>query len=272
MKQRKYEKHELADLFPPMSDQERRELRQSLKQNGLIDSIVLFERKILEGWHRYTECLALGIEPVFVSFQTMGEYIYGMHPVDYVWAKNFSRRHLNPSTRAALAIKREQLRKKQYITYADMKENYRKREHEAETKAVQVVKRLANSPVGNSFTEKTRQQMAAEAGVTSSTITQAVAIAERAPKKFEQVLAGKVSLNEAFERLPLTKKQKERRAKRLKDFALGFTTKSRIQALIARADDNGGKLYVEVGGYGIQLRKGWACHVEQDALDRLSGK
>ena len=45
--------HELANIFPPLDDEQTKEMAQDIKAQGLHEQIVLFEEKILEGRNRY---------------------------------------------------------------------------------------------------------------------------------------------------------------------------------------------------------------------------
>ena len=45
--------HELANIFPPLDDEQTKEMAQDIKARGLHEQIVLFEEKILEGRNRY---------------------------------------------------------------------------------------------------------------------------------------------------------------------------------------------------------------------------
>jgi hypothetical protein len=280
----KYEKHELAALFPAMTPEERRELRESIKGTYQIEPIITFEKKILEGWHRYQACIELGITPRFQDFQSLGYSGNGIHPADYVWAMNATRRHLPKETMATLKVKYEAYRSKEYPTYRGaIRELGDKERAERAGKEEQVVKAVVNEKnfrqgggtrlsrnIRKLGIGKTTTQMAKEIGVSEVTVRQAVRLAAEAPRKFNSVAAGRVPLHEAIKELPLTERQKENRKKRIEYYRQGLKLSDTIRTLIRKAEANGGKLYVEVGGYGIQLRK--ACHVEQDALDRLSGK
>jgi hypothetical protein len=48
-----YEQHPLSAIFPKMSEKEFAGLCADIAANGLAHPIVVFEGKILDGWHRY---------------------------------------------------------------------------------------------------------------------------------------------------------------------------------------------------------------------------
>lgn len=91
--------HGAALTMPPMSDEEFKEFKEDISGNGLIEPIVLFQGKVLDGRNRYNACKELGIEVWGRNWEG------GMDPVEYVVAKNLHRRHLTPGQRAAAAAR-----------------------------------------------------------------------------------------------------------------------------------------------------------------------
>jgi len=91
--------HPLAEIFPPMSDEEIKGLIDDIKANGLREPIILFEHKVLDGRNRHRACAELGIEPQTRQWDHKGD------PLDYVISKNMHRRHLNESQRGVVADK-----------------------------------------------------------------------------------------------------------------------------------------------------------------------
>jgi ParB-like chromosome segregation protein Spo0J len=92
-----YKIHELASKLPEMSVEEFETLKESIKVNGLLQDIILWESKVLDGRHRYKACQELDVKPKFREYT-------GSTPVAYVIAQNVNRRHLTPSQRAVLAV------------------------------------------------------------------------------------------------------------------------------------------------------------------------
>jgi hypothetical protein len=90
--------HELADLFPLMSDEELDALGDDMLQNGQRESIALFGGKILDGRNRYRACLLKGIEPRFLEQRPAD-------PAAFVASANLHRRHLDESQRAVIAAR-----------------------------------------------------------------------------------------------------------------------------------------------------------------------
>jgi hypothetical protein len=90
--------HPFAEIFPMLAGERLRELAQDIKEHGLLDPVVLYEGKILDGRCRYVACGVAGIEPKLVEYD-------GGDPLGFVIGKNLRRRHLTESQRAMVAAK-----------------------------------------------------------------------------------------------------------------------------------------------------------------------
>jgi ParB-like chromosome segregation protein Spo0J len=90
------EVHEIATIFPSMSEVDLAHLRESIQKQGQLEEILVYEGKILDGRHRYEACLALDLEPRLREFQGTLQEAFS-HSV----ALNLSRRHLTTVQRAA---------------------------------------------------------------------------------------------------------------------------------------------------------------------------
>jgi|DEB0MinimDraft_10_1074344.scaffolds.fasta_scaffold109128_2 ParB-like chromosome segregation protein Spo0J len=88
--------HEYANLFPMIKGDEFDRLKEDIKKNGLIDDVITYEGKILDGRNRFMACESAGIEPRFTEYE-------GSDPLSYVISLNLHRRHLNESQRAMVA-------------------------------------------------------------------------------------------------------------------------------------------------------------------------
>lgn len=78
--------HPLADRLPDMSEQEFAGLLDDIQANGQRDPIILLDKKILDGRHRYKACQKLGLPPKFADFKKS----WGA-PVDFVISKAMHR-------------------------------------------------------------------------------------------------------------------------------------------------------------------------------------
>lgn len=91
------ERHPLSALFGDMSDDEFSGLVGDIRENGQKDAVVLYQGKILDGWHRYRGCLDATQNCRAVQYQ-------GDSPAKFVISKNIHRRTLTASQRAAAIV------------------------------------------------------------------------------------------------------------------------------------------------------------------------
>ena len=91
------EYHPFANLFPMLPEVELKELAEDIKNNGLINPVVLYKHKIIDGRNRYEACKLNEIEPTYEELK--GD----IDPLSYVISTNLKRRHLNSSQRAMVA-------------------------------------------------------------------------------------------------------------------------------------------------------------------------
>ncbi len=92
--------HPLADIFPLMEGEEFDALVADIKANGLLEDIVLYEGKVLDGRNRYRACLTAGIVPRSYNCDH-----FVTDPAAYVISANIHRRHLTADQRRGLIHK-----------------------------------------------------------------------------------------------------------------------------------------------------------------------
>ena len=91
-----YQVHELAAIFPPLPNAQLKQLAASIKEVGLLQPIVLFDDKVLDGVHRQKACAIANVEPRYETYA-------GDDPLGFVLAANVERRHLISAQRASVA-------------------------------------------------------------------------------------------------------------------------------------------------------------------------
>ena len=89
--------HELATMFPPMSDEEYEGLKADIAMNGAHQPVAVWRGQIIDGRHRYQACQDLGIQAPLKYLPNDAD------PVSYIMSANMSRRHLTPSQRSIIA-------------------------------------------------------------------------------------------------------------------------------------------------------------------------
>lgn len=113
------EAHKFANIFPMIEGQAFEELKKDIKEQGLQQTIITYEGKILDGRNRYKACKELGLEPRFEDYK-------GDKPLEYVISLNLKRRHLNEGQKAVISLdilpmfqeeaKKRQIRKPESVT------------------------------------------------------------------------------------------------------------------------------------------------------------
>jgi len=163
------EQHELSKCFPVIEIKEFGQLVDDIKENGLLNPIVIFDGKVLDGWHRYRACQQAGADIKTVVYE-------GEEPDSFAWSMNGPRRHMT-SSQAAKSI-------------VDLKA-WRKRG------------KPVNGPNGP-FTSKaaTTKEMAAESGASERQIKRAKHVTKNGSKALnEQVKKGEIKLSAAVKKI-----------------------------------------------------------------------
>lgn len=108
--------HPASQIFPLLGDDELQALADDIRENGLIEPIMLdADGRIVDGRNRKAACTLAGIEPRYATLPD------GVSPVSYVISVNLHRRHLTKSQAAIAAAEAEPL----FAEYAKK----RQREH-----------------------------------------------------------------------------------------------------------------------------------------------
>jgi ParB-like chromosome segregation protein Spo0J len=159
-----------------MSDEEFQDLKDSIGNIGVQSPIVIFEDKVIDGWHRYTAALEVGLPCPEVDLPD------DVDPRDFVLANNKSRRHLSKGQLA--------------LSYTKV---YEWRPSNKQTSRGEL-----GSP------QKTNEELAEMAGTSTRTIQQAKTILTKGDKAVvEAVEKGKISLKRGAQITKLPKEQQE---------------------------------------------------------------
>ncbi len=91
--------HPVAQLFPMLDVEGLGDLVESIREQGLLDPIVLDEQgRVLDGRNRLVACQAAGIKPEIVPYE-------GDDPDGYALTVNITRRHLSKGQQAMVIAK-----------------------------------------------------------------------------------------------------------------------------------------------------------------------
>lgn len=160
--------HELANLFPLMTDDAINTLATNIRENGLLEKIVLYDGKILDGRNRFMACLRAGVTPEFEQYQ-------GNDPLQYVISLNLHRRHLNESQRAVIA---ERL--------ANMTVGNISGSNQHERKAAKMPDSISQAEAAKML------------NVSERTVRNIKAVKESRPELIEQIVSGKLTAGKAY--------------------------------------------------------------------------
>ena len=159
-----YTQHPLSAAFPAMTPEEFQELKYSIENIGVQNPITLLDGMVIDGWHRYSACVAVAMDCPVVELDP------GIDPRDFVMAQNQARRHV---TKAQLAMATT-------AVYA-WKPPHREKAH-----------------IECDLPAKTNAELASIAGVHANTITQAKTVtAQAAPVVVDAVKRGELGLPKA---------------------------------------------------------------------------
>jgi protein gp37 len=91
--------HPIALILPEMGHEEYQKFKEDILGNGVLEPIVLFQGKVIDGRHRYKASRELEIDIEARVWEG------GMDPVEYVVSRNIHRRHLTSGQRSMAAAK-----------------------------------------------------------------------------------------------------------------------------------------------------------------------
>lgn len=185
-----YDQHPLSAAFPAMSAAQFQALKDSIENIGVQNAITLHEGMVIDGWHRYSASLDLGMPCPEVE---LGD----VDPVDFVKAQNKERRHLSAGAWALIETELWQWRavgNPALTIAASGAENG----GAISASASDASAADPNSLPGRELPAKTAAQMAASAGVGVATIERAKKVGRDAvPEIQSAVKSGAVSLKDA---------------------------------------------------------------------------
>ena len=180
-----YDVHPAAEFFPLVEGDDFNELVKSVAREGLREPIVLtYDGSVLlDGRNRYRACMAAGRDPIFTRLE---EGANETRILDYIVSANMRRRHLNPGQINLIAADLEELfavEAKKGMSEGGKTGGAAVRDH----KGVTVPSHL-----------RARDQGAKLTGGSSSGVSKAKKVKSFAPHLAEQIRAGTVSLEEAY--------------------------------------------------------------------------
>jgi len=154
-----------------------------IKDNGLLEPIIVYEDKIVDGRNRYRACKLAGVTPVFEEWKQNGKSLLG-----WVISKNLHRRHLNETQRGVVAEK-----------IANMP-----------------VGRNWDSNCANLHNKISRQEAADLLSVSKRTVDTIAAVKREAPELLPAMESGELTAHKAMQQVN-AKKRKQREIQETKE-------------------------------------------------------
>jgi len=190
----KYSIHPVAALFPMVDGEAFKQLVADIKANGLIEPITLGydESMLIDGRNRYRACLEAGVDP---RYTRLGKHYDALAIIEFIISKNLRRRHMDAGQRSFLGLG--------LLPHYEAAAKERQREH---GKTAPGRKTLPQKSAGVSG--DARDLVAAAVNVSHDSISKAKAVKENAVNLVDDVMAGKISLNEAHKEAKKAKQSK----------------------------------------------------------------
>jgi len=180
---------EFKTLIPSLSEDEYKQLEESILSEGCRDALVLWDGVLIDGHNRYEICTKHGI-----PFKTTEKPFESRNDVEIWMLQNqLGRRNLNSYVKADLILQLEERFK------AIGKENQKLKSF---VKQVEISK--DGSPNSVNHVSKyspmdSQKELAKIAGVSHDTIARVKAIKEKAPEQLKnKVKSGEISINQAY--------------------------------------------------------------------------
>ena len=185
--------HEAANLFPLLAEQELAELAADIKSNGLLNPIVLFEGKVLDGRNRLLACMQSDTTPNFTKWASNGQ-----SPVSWVISQNVMRRDLTKSQKAVIAVEALPL----------LAEEAKLNQSQA-GKSFGNGKKVAFDKTDNSYRPPlhARKELARQFGVSEGYINHAQHIKEQDPSRLEKIKSGAENISGVLSELEWERKR-----------------------------------------------------------------
>jgi len=176
-----YEFHEVANIFPMMSETEFTGLVEDIRKNGQLEPIWVHQQKIIDGRNRYNACLEIGVEPVVREWDGKGSL------VSFVTSLNLHRRHLTLSQLHLLGLKIKPIFEEEALSkkLSHLKQN-----------TVTSDSKLRTTDSEGKF-ESAKEVAKLIGGSASGIYTAQRVVRDAVPEVVEAVEQGKVSLNKA---------------------------------------------------------------------------
>lgn len=188
---------EFRDLLPPLSEEQKKELEEDILKNGCVTPLVVWNKTLIDGHHRYEICTRNNVQFDLVEM----EFKDRLEAMEWIWLHQKNRRNLTKYELAQIALKFKP------VIEAKAKENQGKRNDLTSVRNLTNVDTEENKDTELTFIEPaneikpidTKKELAKIAGVSHDTIHKVEVIEEKAPEEIkQQVKKGELTINSAY--------------------------------------------------------------------------
>ena len=178
--------HPASEIFPMMGESELADLAKDIRENGLLEPVVLFENLVIDGRNRMAACRLAGVQPQFITENIAS-------PTQYVVSKNLHRRHLTLGQRAAIGVAMLPL----------LQAEAKARQEESRVKPGEYPghKVVVSLPPPSSKHGKSTDIAAEAVQVGSSSIGRARVVKDADPEAFRRIEHGESTVNAEYRKL-----------------------------------------------------------------------
>lgn len=206
--------HPVAALFPMLTDAELDDLAADIKENGLLNPIVLDSNgQLIDGRNRWVGCKRAGVPPRTVTLN-------GQDPVAFILSQNVARRHLTKGQQAlALVMARKTV--SNTVSLADLRsthgvgESLLNRANVVYKHASDLLVSILSGAMqlNDAYEEARSRKLAAESEETKLARLQAAS-----PELAAMVAEGQISLAAALVELSERRAQEEERKRKAREY------------------------------------------------------
>lgn len=180
--------NEFKELLPPLTEEQKEELEKDILKNGCLSPLVVWNKTLIDGHHRYDICIKHNIQFDLIQMDFRDK----LEAMEWAWMHQKNRRNLTKYELAQIALKFKP------VIEAKAKEN-------SKISGENFGKGLTKSSNPKNESEikiepiNTRKEVAKIAGVSEDTIHKVEVIEEKAPEEIkQQVKKGELTINSAY--------------------------------------------------------------------------
>jgi ParB-like chromosome segregation protein Spo0J len=177
---------EFKELLPPLTEDQKEELEKDILKNGCLSPLVVWNKTLIDGHHRYDICIKHNIQFDLIQM----EFKDKLEAMEWAWMHQKNRRNLTKYELAQIALKFKP------VIEAKAKENQGKRN---DLTSVRNLTKVNDENTREIAIIDTKKELAKIAGVSHDTIHKVEVIEERAPEEIkQQVKKGELTINSAY--------------------------------------------------------------------------